>query len=213
MLHTDPAAYFTARAATSEDIYQRPESREELLRLQEKVAELMDGHAVLEVGCGTGYWTRQLAEVAASVTAVDNNSAVLALARATSSEDGIEWVEGDACDLPVSDEYSACFGAFWWSHLPREQHTGWLNGLQKKLGKDTLLVLIDSTYVEGRSTPIAHTDAQGNTYQIRTLAGERYDVLKNFPTDSALRKRFAAHAREIRVVRLEHFWMLSCRLK
>jgi hypothetical protein len=76
-----------------------------------------------------------------------------------------------------------------------------------------LLVLIDSNYVEGSSTPIAHTDAEGNTYQIRTLAGERYDVLKNFPTDSALRKRFAAHAREIRVLRMEHFWMLSCRLK
>jgi SAM-dependent methyltransferase len=216
MLHTDPAAYFTARAATYQDIYQRPESREELLVLHDKVADLMDGHAVLEVGCGTGYWTRQIADAAASVTAVDNNPAMLAVARQTSDEEGIEgieWVEGDAYDLPASDQYTACFGGFWWSHLPRQHQTTWLNGLQKKLGKDTLLVLIDNTYVEGSSTPIAHTDAEGNTYQIRTLAGERYDILKNFPTDSALRKRFAAHAREIRVSRSEHFWMLSCRLK
>jgi SAM-dependent methyltransferase len=212
MLHTDPAAYFTARAATYHDVYERPEQREELLLLQDKVAELMDGHAVLEVGCGTGFWTRQLVEVAESVTAVDSNAAMLAVAR-QGGDDGVEWVQGDAYDLPVSDAYTACFGGFWWSHVPREQQAAWLGGLQKKLGKDTLLVLIDNNYVEGSSTPIAHTDAEGNTYQIRALAGERYDVLKNFPTDSALRKRFADHAREIRVKRTAHFWILSCRLK
>ncbi|HEY4316858.1 MAG TPA: class I SAM-dependent methyltransferase [Herbaspirillum sp.] len=214
MLHTDPAAYFTARATTYHDIYERPEQREELLLLQDKLAELMEGHAVLEVGCGTGYWTRQLAETAESVTAVDNNAAMLGVAREASLDMDIDWVLGDACDLPASDgKYSACFGGFWWSHMPRERQAAWLGGLQKKLGKDTLLVLIDNNYVEGSSTPIAHTDAEGNTYQIRALAGERYDVMKNFPTDSALRKRFADHAREIRIKRTEHFWILSCRLK
>jgi len=147
------------------------------------------------------------------VKAVDNNAAMLAVARESSEDDGIDWVQGDAYDLPASEDISACFGGFWWSHVPRERQAAWLSGLQKKLGKDTLLVLIDNCYVEGSSTPIAHTDAEGNTFQIRALAGERYDVMKNFPTDSTLRKRFAAHAREIRVKRMEHFWILSCRLK
>lgn len=212
MLHTDPAEYFTARAATYHDVYERPEQREELLLLQDTLSELMEGHAVLEVGCGTGYWTQQIAEVADSITAVDSNPAMLAVARQM-EDDRIEWVQGDATNLPASDAYTACFGGFWWSHLPREQQAAWLSGLQKKLGKDTLLVLIDNNYVEGSSTPIARTDAEGNTYQIRSLNGERYDVMKNFPTDSALRKRFADHAREIRVKRTEHFWILSCRLK
>ena len=212
MLHTDPAEYFTARAATYHDVYERPEQREELLLLQKALAELMEGHAVLEVGCGTGYWTQQIAEVADSVTAIDSNPVMLAVARQI-EDDRIEWVQDDATDLGGSDAYTACFGGFWWSHLPRERQAKWLSGLQKKLGKDTLLVLIDNNYVEGSSTPIAHTDAEGNTYQIRSLGGERYDVMKNFPTDSALRKRFADHAREIRVKRTEHFWILSCRLK
>jgi SAM-dependent methyltransferase len=212
MLNTDSDAYYAARAATYEEIYDRPERQEELSRLHDRVAELMEGHAVLEVACGTGYWTRQLAEVAASVTAVDSNPAMLAIAQRAPAE-GVEFVQADAYDLPASDRYTACFAGFWWSHVPRERQAAWLSGLQKKLGKDTLLVLIDNSYAEGSSTPIARTDAEGNTYQIRSLAGERYEVLKNFPTDSTLRKRFAAHAREIRVMRLEHFWLLSCRLK
>jgi SAM-dependent methyltransferase len=212
MLNTDSDAYYAARAATYEEIYDRPERREELVRLRDRVAELMEGHAVLEVACGTGYWTRQLAEVAASVTAVDTNPAMLAIAQRAPAE-GVEFVQADAYDLPATDRYTACFAGFWWSHVPRERQAAWLSGLQKKLGKDTLLVLIDNSYAEGSSTPIARTDAEGNTYQIRSLAGERYEVLKNFPTDSTLRKRFAAHAREIRVMRLEHFWLLSCRLK
>jgi hypothetical protein len=38
-------------------------------------------------------------------------------------------------------------------------------------------------------------------------------VLKNYPTDSALRKKMATAARETRVERLEYYYILSCRLK
>jgi demethylmenaquinone methyltransferase/2-methoxy-6-polyprenyl-1,4-benzoquinol methylase len=40
---------------------------------------------------------------------------------------------------------------------------------------------------EGSSTPVSRRDAEGNTYQMRTLAnGEQYEVLKNFPTAGEL---------------------------
>ena len=74
--------------------------------------------------------------------------------------------------------------------------------------------MMDNTYVEGSSTPVARTDAHGNTYQMRRLAnGDRYEILKNFPSDSALRKTAAASLRDIRILRLEHFWLLSGKFK
>jgi hypothetical protein len=77
-----------------------------------------------------------------------------------------------------------------------------------------LLVLLDNCYVDGSSTAIARTDAEGNTYQIRTLAtGERFEIVKNFPADSYLRKKLAAAVREIRIERLPYYWLLTCRLK
>ena len=86
--------------------------------------------------------------------------------------------------------------------------------LRAKLGKDVLLVLLDNVYVDGSSTVIARTDQEGNTYQFRLLAsGERMEVIKNFPTDSFLRKRLGTAAREIRTDRWPHYWLATARLK
>jgi ubiquinone/menaquinone biosynthesis C-methylase UbiE len=61
MINTDMVAYYAKRASTYEEIYQRPERQDELLTLQVRVQELMEGHDVLELACGTGFWTEQIA--------------------------------------------------------------------------------------------------------------------------------------------------------
>jgi hypothetical protein len=49
------------------------------------------------------------------------------------------------------------------------------------------VVFLDNRFVPGSSTPIAESDAEGNTYQVRTLAdGSTHRVLKNFPDRDAL---------------------------
>src|SRR5580693_10767322 len=82
MINTDMAAYYAKRAATYEEIYQRPERQDELLTLQVRVQELMEGHDVLELACGTGFWTEQIAATAKSVLATDINPEMIALAEA-----------------------------------------------------------------------------------------------------------------------------------
>ena len=141
---------------------------------------------------------------------------MLALAQARGLPDNVTFAKLDAFNLPddVLGKFTAVFAGFWWSHVKREDQDKYLKQLRNKLGKDILLVLIDNSYVDGSSTVIARTDLLGNTHQFRTTeAGERYEVLKNFPSDSHLRKKFAHSAREIRMKRLEYYWLLSCRLK
>jgi hypothetical protein len=68
--------------------------------------------------------------------------------------------------------------------------------------------------VQGELESVARTDAQGNTYQIFVAPdGERYEVPKNYPSDSALRKRLSPSVREIKIERTEHYWLATCRLK
>jgi ubiquinone/menaquinone biosynthesis C-methylase UbiE len=214
---TDQLAKYYAHSAQEYDrVYDKPERQDDLDELQEKVAELLRGHRVLEIACGTAYWTETIAATAASVLATDINPEMLELAKARGLDAGkVTFSLADAFDLPADiGTFTACFAGFWWSHVKREDQERFLGQLRSKLGKDVMLVMIDSSYVDGSSTVIARTDLEGNTYQIRNTAdGTRYEVLKNFPSDSALRKKLGASVREIRILRLEYYWLLSCRLK
>lgn len=213
--HARLAAYYAKRASVFEQVYAIPERQSDLANLRERVREALSGHRVLELACGTGYWTAQIASIAHSVLATDINPEMLALAKAKQlPEDKVQFALGDAFDPQVEGIFTACFLAFWWSHVKREEQESYLATLRKKSGKDVLLVMIDNSYVESDSTTIARTDAEGNTYQIRTLpSGERCEVIKNYPSDSLLRKKLAASVKEIRITRSMHYWMLTGRFK
>ncbi|TFW19568.1 class I SAM-dependent methyltransferase [Massilia arenosa] len=210
------AAYYNDIAAEYDRLHAYPEREDELGGLQDAVADLFAGHMVLELGCGTGFWTETLAYVAASIMAIDTSAAMLAVARARGLDSAVvTFAQGDALALAdTPGEYSACFIGGWWSHLPKEQQDKYLKQLRARLGADALLCIVDDAYVEGESLPIARTDMETNTWQIVTgPSGQRYEILKNYPADSSLRKRFAAHVKELRIKRTEHYWMLTGRLK
>ena len=214
-VHTDLQAYYAQRATTYEENYARPERQADLAQLHQRVRSLLAGQRVLEIACGTGYWTADLAASAVQVLATDINPAVIAVARAKNlPADKVAFGLADAFALPAGGEFGAVFAGFWWSHVGRERQDAFLTQLRARLQPQAQLVLIDNVYVEGSSTPIARTDAYGNTLQIRHLPnGERYEVLKNFPTDSTLRKRLGNHLKDIRIERLAHYWLLSARFK
>jgi SAM-dependent methyltransferase len=212
---TDLATYYAKYAGTHEEVYRQPARQADLAVLGQQVREALRGHRVLEIACGAGYWTGQFAESAAAVLATDINPEMIELANAKGlPEAKVRFALADAYDLPPQSGFTACFIGFWWSHLKRQDQVDFLGALRARLGKDGLLVLIDDNYVEGESTPVARTDADGNTWQISTLPnGERQEVVKNYATDSALRKKMGPYVKDIRIARSTHYWMLTCRLK
>lgn len=60
------------------------------------------GESLLDVGCGTGWFTRRAAADGFIATGLDPNPDWLDFARARSSP-ALNWVEGDARDLPFAD--------------------------------------------------------------------------------------------------------------
>jgi SAM-dependent methyltransferase len=214
---TEQSAQFYAKSASNHDrIYDRAERQDDLEEMREHVADVLRGHTVLELACGTGYWTRLIADTADKVVATDINPEMIAMATLRAMPaDKVTLRVADAYDLPADiGDFTAVFIGFWWSHVKREEQEKFLAQLRSKVGKDMFIVLLDDCYVEGSSETVARTDMEGNTYQIRTAPdGERYEIPKTYPSDSGLRKKLASSVREIKIVRLEYYWMLTCRLK
>jgi demethylmenaquinone methyltransferase/2-methoxy-6-polyprenyl-1,4-benzoquinol methylase len=209
---TELAAYYARRASEYERIYARPERQADLGALRARVAKMLAGRAVLEIACGTGWWTEAIAPVARSITALDVGEEVLAIARRKSYPEGrVRFVQGDAYALPdFGRRHDALFAGFWWSHVPLARLDGFLAAAADAVAPGALLVFLDNRYVEGSSTPIARRDADGNGYQVRTLEdGSSHEVLKNFPSEGDLIRRSSRFGWGANVELLEHYWLFS----
>ena len=201
--------YYARRAHEYERIYDKPERQADLAHLRERVPSFFSGRDVLEVACGTGYWTQLVATRAASVLATDVNEEVLELARRkTYARDNVSIAHLDIYSPEeLAHPFGAGLAAFWWSHVPRQSQGRFIEHFHSRLQPGAVVMLLDNRYVEGSSTPLARTDEHGNTYQVRTLDdGSRYEVLKNIPDERELADALGDTARKLEYVELDYFW-------
>lgn len=208
--------YYRRRAGEYEALYARPERQADLAALRGTIAARLAGARVLELACGTGYWTMLIAATAKAVLATDLAEEPLRIAAAKSYSPGkARFERADAYALGAAlGRFDAAFAGFWWSHVPRERLDEFLASLHARLEPGARVLLLDDLYVEGDSTPVAEIDRAGNTYQLRTLGdGGRVRVLKNFASETELRERLAPHAAALAYEALEHYWLVEYGLK
>lgn len=203
--------YYAARAAEYERVYAKPERQRDLSELARLIPSLLAGRRVLEIACGTGYWTRCLARRAAEVVATDLTPQTLALAKARRT--GPAPVHFRIADAYRLDEklgtFDGAFAGFWWSHVPRRDVDRFLASLHRRLEPGAVVVMVDNRYVEGSSTPISRRDDDGNSYQLRSLEdGATYEVLKNFPDEAALRSSLSGVAGALACRTLDYYWLV-----
>lgn len=208
--------YYAKRASEYEQIYDKPERQDELEWLRRRVPEILRGRTVLEVACGTGYWTQFIAREAAHVHACDINDAVLEIAREKPIAAGrASFFKADAVTLEgVPPGCDAAFAGFWWSHVKKSDIARFVERLARRLAPGAVVAILDNRYAEGSSTALSRRDSDGNTYQMRRLAsGEEYEVLKNFPTAAELADAVRPVAREAHLETLNYYWLLVFHLR
>ena len=210
MIKTKLTEYYAKRAAEYERIYQKPERQADLKKLQTIITEAFAGHDLLEIACGTGYWTQFASRSAKSIIATDYTEEVLSIAREKDYGDcPIRFMRSDAYVLnEVDAQLSAALVGFWWSHVPKSKLDDFLTKLHSKLAKGAIVIILDNRYVEGSSIPISRGDDEGNTYQIRELSdGSTYEVLKNFPTQTEFIERIEPLSEKCDFIELDYFWL------
>jgi ubiquinone/menaquinone biosynthesis C-methylase UbiE len=207
--------YYRRRAGEYEAIYAKPERQADLARLRETIPSRLAERRVLEVACGTGYWTVLVARTAASVVATDAAEEPMRIAQSKDyAERNVHFELADAYALSASlGRFDGALAVFWWSHVPLSRIEEFLQSLHARLTPRSRVLMMDNRYIDGSSTPIAECDADGNTYQLRRLAdGSENRVLKNFPIEAELRAALAPHARAFSYQALEYYWLAEYEL-
>jgi 2-polyprenyl-3-methyl-5-hydroxy-6-metoxy-1,4-benzoquinol methylase len=210
-MNKDLVTYYSERAQEYERVYQKPERQAELAQLSTRLQEIFAGKHVIEIACGTGYWTEHIAKTANFVLATDINEAVLDIARAkTYPPDVVAFRQADIFNLTeLATTYESLFGGFIWSHIGLQDLQQFIAILNSHVVPGGTVVLTDNNYVEGSSSPITEQDEHGNTYQTRTLDnGSTHLVLKNFPTGAFLRELLQGQATDVEFVSLKYYWLL-----
>ncbi len=213
-MNNDLVGNYSQRANEYERMYARPERQEDLGRLRDRLGSFFEGDHVLEVACGTGYWTEVIARSAHSIFATDITEKVLAIARTKDfGEAAVEFQKADAYALPKFDGlFNAGFGAFWWSHIPKAKIQEFLTNFHSHLEPGAKVAFIDNRYIEGNSTPIFRAGGEGDTYQMRTLQdGKLHKVLKNFPSPEELKTTIGDLGIHVEVTLFDYYWLLVYR--
>lgn len=90
----------------------------EIEALEDALRALRPYGDVLELACGTGLWTRRLAEACTSVTAVDASAEVLEINRRRVASKAVEYVQADLFHWRPGRRYDLVFFGFWLTHVP-----------------------------------------------------------------------------------------------
>ena len=206
--------YYARRASEYEAIYHRddPVRQEEQRRLASSMRRHLADRRVIELACGTGYWTERLAADAARIHATDAVPEVLDIARRKPYPPG--RVTFAAADVWRPHHREGAFDGglanFWFSHVERSRIGPFLEAFHSRLSPGAAVFMADNTLVDGVGGELVRRPGLEDTFKLRTLSdGSVHEVLKNYYTERELRGIFSACSSELSVTVGSCFWWVE----
>lgn len=209
MCNSDVVSYYSDYAGSYEDIYEDFVCESDYDSLCEQIGSMFDSRFVVEVACGTGHWTRLIAETATNVVASDISREMLLRAKEKTSSSNIAYIQADAYNTAwaTSNQFSGGFAGYWLSHVPVCRCREFIDQFHSLLAPGAQVVIFDN--VQTADYPVDSRDDQGNTYQIRCIDDTEYYVLKNFYSEDELFDMVSAHAYDIEYEEFKYHWLLQ----
>ena len=206
--------YYSKRAKEYEQIYFRddPVRQSELAKIKNLIRNSFRNKSVLEIACGTGYWTKTVAQTANDITAVDNSVEMIQLAEA--KEIKATFIIDDAFSLKnVGDIFNAGLANFWISHIHKSQINSFLDIFHKKLQTKSIIIMTDNVFNRDIGGELIKIHGDENTYKVRTLSdGTTYRILKNYYNEEELNIIFKKYSSEIKINFGKCYWWIKYKL-
>lgn len=204
--------YYQKRAGEYEKIYFRdvPPRQAELRRLYDLSRRVMAGRKVLDLACGTGFWTEFISEQAKLIVGVDINSGTLAEAQKKRYRNQAEFVLADFNRLPFApDSFDALLATFILSHVKRQDIGGLKEHLRPVIRPGSPIYLCDNNLITEIVPVLDWDEGHINSYVNRRLEnGEQYRILKNYYDRQELVDIMASWGRLETIIFETYYWAI-----
>jgi 2-polyprenyl-3-methyl-5-hydroxy-6-metoxy-1,4-benzoquinol methylase len=203
-------AYYDLRAPDYASVTQ-PADRQTRGLLPRDVAralidELQPSGDVLELACGPGMFTRELARHARSVTAVDASVQMLDRSRSEIADSRITYIQGDVFTWEPDRVYDTVFFGFWLSHVPPARFEQFWRLVRDCLGPAGRVAFVDEDNRGAAFEDVRLVD--GVPVARRTLSdGRQFDIVKVYWDPSDLQARLAELGFDLRIRRVGETFM------
>ena len=218
-LLAEQVEYYRARAPEYDDWPSRkgrydrgPEHRERWLAEVEEVRTALRAAGptgrVLEIACGTGWWTSEIVKTAQAVTAVDASPEVLAINRAKVASDKVQHLCANVFEWSPEGRYDMVFFSFWLSHVPPDHFERFWALVQACLEPGGSAFFIDSRHNGEYHWTVPDADTGPDWVARREISdGRSFDIVKVFYGPAELEQRLAEIGWEARVSETDNFFI------
>lgn len=207
-------AYYRARAPEYDEWFRREglcdlgpdwneRWRDEVDSVARALEEFTPRGRVLELACGTGWWTERLARHAERLTAVDASPEAIELAR--ERVPCADYVVADIFEWEPHRRYDVVFFSFWLSHVPASRFEFFWDLIDRALAPGGRVFFIDNLR---REIPRGSTQREGEREGevIRRLNdGREFRAVKLYYEPEYLSRRLAALGWDVEVGSTEWF--------
>lgn len=211
--HPDPErSCLLARARELDRAYQLAERQSDLHRIEQLVPRLFADRPIVQLVCGTGYWTRLLAKSASHVVATDPSEEALAIVESRGFDPArVSLFQADPCALPDGlGRFEGAFAAHWWSQVPVQRRHACLASLTRRLVPGSKIVFIDHCPDNGRCSQGLETDLHGNTWRtIPAEDGSDQRVIDNYPSFAEIRIDLQQHGQILGILEMQHYRVVA----
>ncbi len=162
----------------------------------------------LELACGTGIWTQELAMLAGHVTALDASAEMIAINRGKLPNRHITYRQVDLFEWQPEATVDLVFMGFWLSHVPADRLADHLATVRRALRPGGQLFMVDSRPEQTSTavnTPIDPTSALAQTRKLND--GQTYRVLKTYFEPESLSAAWAEAGFEPHIMTTAHYFI------
>ena len=147
-------------------------------RIARLVARMRPTGSVLEIACGTGLWTDELARSADTVTAIDAAPEAVQIACDRVLSANVRFEIADVFSWNPGSRFDVIFFSAWLSHVPTARFVQFWQSLRALLAEDGRVLFID-VHIDVRDKE-AYVEGQEEIVERRLRDGSTFRVIKNF---------------------------------